>query len=142
MQHLISRIPDEQLIDIFVLIEDKHELLAIEYLIYHTHFSPQDANLCVQYLVKQRHDALKRYINEDRMFSSDIPHRHDLKIEAEDDFPDEFILNLNLHDSALSSELSASKQSPHGKWYKRTSVMIYGVIVVMMLSLSSWLYLY
>lgn len=95
MQQILNKLPDEQLLEIFVLIEDQHQQLAIEYLIRHAKFNRQEAVESIEYLMEQRRNALKRYIQEDRIFSHKSEHHSLLTIEAEDDFLDEFIINLD-----------------------------------------------
>ena len=96
MQHLLNQLSDEQLLDIFVLIEDDHEQLAVEYFMRHARFSRVDALAALHYLLKQRDEALGRYASDSSVF---LPlrklERESSVIEAEDDFPDEFIFNLD-----------------------------------------------
>lgn len=139
MQHPFHRLSDQQLLDIFILIEDQHEQLAIEYLICHAHLSRTDAMTTVQYFVHERDQALKRYVHEDQLL---LPlrklEREHIVIAAEDDFPDDFIENLdwyiprrvNRQDSAKTASFSKSSQL----------YILYGLFTLLTLSISSLLY--
>lgn len=110
MQQIINQLPDEKLLDVFVLIEDHQQHLAIEYLIRHTQCSRQEASCNIEYLIQQRRNALKRYIQEDRLFLTKSAHYHPLAIEAEDDFLDEFIINLDFSSTKSTTPSFRFKQ--------------------------------
>lgn len=130
MQHLLNQLSDEQLLDIFVLIEDDHEQLAIEYFIRHAGFTRADALASLHYLLKQRDEALKRYASDSSMF---LPlrklERESPVIEAEDDFPDEFIFNLDF--SQTSSE-----PYPHVQGHQ-DATQLYTFLIMLVLILVS-----
>lgn len=142
MQHLLNQLPDEQLLDIFVLIEDQHQQLAIEYLIRHAQFSQQEAIFSIEYLIQQRRHALKRYIQEDRIFLKKSAHHTPLTIEAEDDFLDEFIINLDFSTSKRGVPLiQFKKYYASGRKVLFHPTFIYLIMTLMMFSLSYTLYM-
>ena len=61
MQQLINQLQDEQLLDLFILIEDHQGQLAINYLLKNTHFSRSEAIAIVHFLTQQQELNFKTY---------------------------------------------------------------------------------